>query len=427
MSGTIMVAYGVASVNDNLTRFVPICGALNTADTNSVEDDSEIPIRDAGTFDKLQVFVPAGNTATVTSTVTLRKSRVDTAVIISIGPDATGLFEDVVNSVAFAVTDEAALEITIPTEAGTNTLVISLVALRFTAAAGDSTIRPMAAAGGSNVNTASATRFWSNGGGLVSSGTEAFRQLKVFTPFTTSDLYAHIATGANLRTTATTVKTRKNGVDGGQSFSVGAGAAGAFEDTSGTDSLAVNDLYCIAHTTGTGTESCTFDIVSTTFISTLNAWIIMAEDGNSVNFNTTNYTGVEGNYSWTATEGNTQYVWRYGARSKLSNLQVYTSANTIATSATTVRTRVNGVDGGQSVSIAAGFTGLSVDSTGTDLITNGDKINYQVVTPNTSGAITNMTGAIHAEPLVSDTMSVYERNTNPVPFIQRAVPRWVNA
>ncbi len=111
--------------------------------------------------------------------------------------------------------------------------------------------------------------------------------------------------------------------------------------------------------------------------------------GVSTNFNSTIYltiTGGRGSAASSATESQRQVT--YETPGTLSKLTVVISANTIATSATTVRTRVNAANGGQSISIAAGTTGIFQDLTNTDSLSGGEELNLQLVTPNTSGAIT---------------------------------------
>ena len=70
-----------------------------------------------------------------------------------------------------------------------------------------------------------------------------------------------------------------------------------------------------------------------------------------------------------------------------SKFEVIVGSNTIATSATTVRTRLNGANGALSVSIAAGTTGSFKDSSNSDTIAVADDYNFQIVTPATSGTI----------------------------------------
>ena len=64
------------------------------------------------------------------------------------------------------------------------------------------------------------------------------------------------------------------------------------------------------------------------------------------------------------------------ARSLLVNV----SANALADDST-FRTRLNGANGGMSVTITAGTTGQFSDSSGSDVIASGDTYNYQIVVP----------------------------------------------
>jgi len=118
VSNSLIVNHGIAAQNDATTRFYGLVGDL---DPETTEVNCEIPVRDAGTFSNLFVYVTT-NTASVTSTVTLRKSQADTSLTVSYTSDQTGIKEDNVNTVSFAATDEGNYEVTIPTEAGTNTL-----------------------------------------------------------------------------------------------------------------------------------------------------------------------------------------------------------------------------------------------------------------------------------------------------------------
>lgn len=109
--------------------------------------------------------------------------------------------------------------------------------------------------------------------------------------------------------------------------------------------------------------------------------------GISVNFNTTTYLALCGSTA-TASTTETQRQITYQTAGALSLFLVLISANTIATSATTIRTRVNAGNGAQSVSVGAGATGTFQDTTNSDAIAAGDEVTLQIVTPNTSGALT---------------------------------------
>ena len=80
------------------------------------------------------------------------------------------------------------------------------------------------------------------------------------------------------------------------------------------------------------------------------------------------------------TEANTQMTYRLAGT--LSLLWCNVTSNT-TTAASTLRTRVNGVNGNMSVSIPNATTGEFEDSTNTDAVASADEVNYQLVTGGT--------------------------------------------
>lgn len=110
------------------------------------------------------------------------------------------------------------------------------------------------------------------------------------------------------------------------------------------------------------------------------------------------------------TETDKQVKWRIAGI--CNRLQVVVSANTIATSPTTVRTRVNAGNGNQSVSIPAGSTGSFTDMTNFDSIASGANFNFQIVTPNTSGSITIMQANTLFAASTNSCIKYIERNSS---------------
>lgn len=108
-------------------------------------------------------------------------------------------------------------------------------------------------------------------------------------------------------------------------------------------------------------------------------------DGASVGANLTRYACIANSaLIFNATEANKQITYRQGG--VLSNLYVRVITNSV-TASTTVRTRVNGANGSQSVSIGSSATGEFEDTTNTDTVAAGDKINASMVTGATGTSI----------------------------------------
>src|SRR5574341_1620629 len=250
MASSLVIASSLPTdgVNDNNTQFTSFGGLLRFTST---ETHMQVPVRDAGTVSNLYSYVPT-NTASVTSTVTLRVSLADSALTVSYTADQTGIKEDTANTVTVAATDELAWEVTVPAEAGTNTITFSIISAQFAPTTATNCISFMVAQFLNSYTTASATNFFTPNGYLSQTSTEAQAKLRIKGTFTATNLYTFIS--VNSRTTNITWTTRKNGAAGGQSVTYTAGQTGAKEDTSGSDSLVDGDDYNYAITTGTGTE-----------------------------------------------------------------------------------------------------------------------------------------------------------------------------
>ena len=97
------------------------------------------------------------------------------------------------------------------------------------------------------------------------------------------------------------------------------------------------------------------------------------------------YFCANANFNNNATEVNRQVTYR--SAGTLSNLWANVTANTV-NGTSTWRTRVNAVNGAQSLSVGASTTGIFEDATNTDSIAAADEVNYSLVTGGTSGSIT---------------------------------------
>ena len=387
MANSLIVHRGSSAFVDGSTRYTHIGGGFYAS--NSAIAQLETPIRDAGTFSNLFVYV-ATNTASVTSTITLQKNQVDTALTVSYTADQTGIKEDTSNTVSFVATDEANLEITVPTEVGTNTLTAQIFSMQFapTTTTDCLSILHCNASGSVSHPTDSTTFYFVPNGLIAISTTEANNKYRVRATFTASDFYVHVP--SNSRTTDTVLRTRVNGANGGQSVTYATTQTGVKEDTVNTDALVAGDDYNYSLTTGTGAGEAFFVAkVGTSVISTNSIFVCLVgdNDGDAIAFNVTAYYGAAGVLVDNTTEANSQVYPRFTFTTK--ELGAFVSANTIATSDTVVTLMDNGAASSVTVSYAAAQTGLKNDSTNTAEITSGtDEIDYRVVTPNTSGSLT---------------------------------------
>jgi hypothetical protein len=363
------------------TQFSPFGTAKGTS-WSSTEANRYRTYQHATTLSNLFVRIELNGT-TATSTLGVRKNGVNGALTVSIGAGATGVFEDVTNSDTVAIGDE--MVYVCDTGAG-GTLTVSLISVLSDPTSGN-TIETQIITGSANLSNASETRYAPVNGGPGLSTTEANHKCRCRTAAVWENLYVQVS--ANARSTDTIFGSRKNGAAGSLTLTVGASATGVFEDLSNADTLAAGDDYNFFMTTGTGTGTLTFQLLSAEFVTTSRKFPLLIADGAGVAqaFNVTNYFPIAGMIvDPSTTETFQQLPTRLAIT--LSDLTVLVTANTIATSATTVTVRSNAGNTVLTVSIGAGATGVFEDLTNTVAIGSTESINYVVVTPNTSGSIT---------------------------------------
>lgn len=374
---------GGINVPDNTTRYIPIAGSL-TVRTNEVE--AEVPIRDGGTFAKMRFYVSANTNTQNGSTVTVRDSQADTSITATINASQTGWFEDATNTATAAATDEFCYAVVCVNDgSGSRNITFRSLSIEFDATS--DTVQKFAAVGSNAITASALTRMQQVNQVFSSSTTEARCQSKSSCAMTIQDLYAYIS--ANTCTGDAYARIRVNGANGNSLATIGAGLTGAFEDTANTDSIAVDDLYTISMTNAGGASgSYTFTQISSTAVSTGGKWMYSngIAAGQSLSINTTYWAQPSGHLAAAVTEADQEAGVKTAFT--LSYLRAYVGANTVTTSDTVLSTRKNRAAGGQSVNIGAGLTGWFEDTTNSDSLVSDDEFCYQVVTPNTSGALT---------------------------------------
>lgn len=232
---------------------------------------------------------------------------------------------------------------------------------------------------------ASTTRYVPVASELEDTGTEATAQVLVRDSYTLSGLYVRVI--ANAATANSTVRSRVGGVNGNQLVTIGAGATGVFQDAVNSDALVSGNLVCTELVNGAG-GGVTWSVIGyklNTVANTTPILVTYRAAGTSLSATQTTYCPILGHLDDNTTESRSQYIFRVAAT--LSNMRVYVNSNTLD-GATTIRTRVNGVNGNQSVSIGAGASGSFEDAANTDAIAVGNSANYQAdMTLSTAGLV----------------------------------------
>jgi hypothetical protein len=218
--------------------------------------------------------------------------------------------------------------------------------------------------------------------------TETNMQLIVRDRYVLSNLYVYVS--ANTITNTTTVRSRRQtppgaAIDGNQSVSIPAGTTGAFADPVNADILVDGDLFCTQSVTPNAGVSITFTIISYILSMANNKPILAVTSGSTTGAGATVYYFIMGRIAATITENYTYYTFRSPVT--LSSLRAYVDNNTV-TATSTLRTRINGNNGNQTLSIPATATGAFEDTTNTDNVLIGQNVNLQLVVGATGTSIT---------------------------------------
>ncbi len=248
---------------------------------------------------------------------------------------------------------------------------------------------------GSGIISANGTRFTSFGDNTSGSfgSTESTFQQTLRSAGKSSGLYVRVI--LNSLSAASTVRTRKNTANGGQSVSIpapaGVGATGEFLDTSGTDTIAATDIFNYQIVTGSTGTSWNHSVIATNFSATVNTrkrLCCLSSGGTTYNTaSTTFYNRPSGVMTPTATstESQEQFKFQTGATVRNAFVRVLTNART---NSSTVGSRIDtgggAANGNLSVSIGSAATGLFEDSSSTDTVNSGDKFDWAITLGTTS-------------------------------------------
>ena len=232
---------------------------------------------------------------------------------------------------------------------------------------------------------AAATRYAAVGvGGSHNNATEVQTQITHRVAGTFNLLYAKLLT--NTRNGATTIRFRVNGANGNQVLSIGSSTSGEFEDNSNSDTIIATDEVSYSNDVAGSSGSVVVHLLSCVFDASSNTAYRFVSGG-SISFSTasvTRYQTAAGRLVDTSTEAESKLRIRQSITAK--NLYTYINSNA-RTTTTTFRTRKNGANGGQSLSVTSSATGVFEDTVNSDTLADGDDFNYSRTTSTGTGSI----------------------------------------
>lgn len=348
---------GLGSVAASTTLYRAIgISQVGAAVSPTTEAFCATPLRQAGVFSRFYWIVVSNDRGT--STARFRVNSGNGNQVVSITASTTGQFQDTTNkdTVAAALTVETSLV----TGAGGTVFVELVQSVVFDSASAYTQYSTQHSA---NYTVASTTYYSPLSQCQTAQSTENLTQLTMAAGGTLKNGFAYVSA---TRAVACTIRSRVNTANGNIVVTLTGSAVGLFEDTTNTDTLAVNDLVNMSLTTGTGVDTLTVQWAGVS-ISTTNAEQLLsaALSGTAIAASATVYSALGGNCAATATESNVRADLMLSA--SLSNLACFISANTIV-GAGTLRSRINGANGNLSISLTGLTTGRFVNTASTDLV-----------------------------------------------------------
>jgi len=218
-------------------------GAGNAAITT--EANAELVHRGLNaTLKALRVRVTT-NARAATSSVTTRKNNADTSQVATITASTTGTYTDLSNEVSVTAGDKVAYKLSIGSSSGS----FRAPSITVNYESGGQAAVFWSGLGSYGYTNSVASRWATIPGGLTTQAVEANAQGYCALASVISNLRAYVTSA---RTTDTTLSSRVNGAAGSMSVTLTASTTGAYEDTSNSETGAVDDLFGVQTTTGTG-------------------------------------------------------------------------------------------------------------------------------------------------------------------------------
>lgn len=248
--GTTYIRGGYGTENtDRLDHLYMHPFSFGTANTSlTVEASQQQKIYNATTMRDLYVHVIV-NGATGNMVYRNRINGANGALVVTVAPATTGVFEDTTNSNALVSGNLIAFS----HAHGSGGLVQThQISASYISTNGTFPLEGGQAAADASTTAGQAARYFAVGGGNQSSFTESDFSIDANIECTLSNLHCYIQ--ANGVTATSSITTRKNGADGNQAFNITASTTGLFEVTGVTDSIVESDDIAIKLLTGaTGT------------------------------------------------------------------------------------------------------------------------------------------------------------------------------
>jgi hypothetical protein len=346
------------------------------------ENNYKTRFRTAGMLSNFLLRV-ASNTCNATRTWRVKKNGSNGNLAVTVPALTSGKFEDNSNSDSIAVDDD--VYINIPAGGTTGNTKPDVVSFVFSANV--NTVSKWIAGSFFTFNDGPETTYQPVTGWLSDSSNDTDEEATIYTKIHSSGTWKSLAAriSKNNRGNTSTIRSRKNGANGSQALSIPAGTTGIFVDTTNTDSISDGDIVDYSVTLGNNDADLTIYTISSEFETSDNTGHLVTGDSDPTGqaIGSVAYLAINGYTDPLSTEIGTRVTVPFAC--VWSKLSVMVEGNGISTGNVIFRTRKNGANGTQSVTIPPLTSGFFEDLTHSDSIDANDDINYQSVATGTSG------------------------------------------
>lgn len=353
---------------------------VNSGSVNATEANVKVTYRSAGTFSNLFTNIIT-NAATSTSTFKYRKGGANGNQVLSVGAGVTGELTDVTNTDLLAAGDIIDYQFI---NGGGGTIAFNAWNMLFSPTTAGNTINKLVSSQAFTDTSVNTTYYFPPVCiQSTAASTEANVQFKNKATATLQNMA--ILVTANAASVATCAS-RVNTAAGNLLVSIGSAVTGSLEDTTHTDSLAVNNLFNWAFNS-TITTTITFQSIAVDYLTTSGKthFIVGAANPATILKNVTTFYGIQGFLQTDTTEDKLKTLAQVAFTA--SNIEAYLPANTVSATST-IDFRINKASGTQTLAIGSNTTGYFEDTTHSDSVVTTDEINYRLVTPNNGTSLT---------------------------------------
>lgn len=361
------------------------------------ERQAQVRHKQAGTFSKLGVYCSANSDTDITHIMLMRNTNLGpalgasgtTGALDAVIPAATtGFFEDITNTDHIDGNQYVTGYRLRTSGSSLLGLLISMVQWTFTSDVDNERCYRLGAVNDSNIDNQADIKFGCMGG--ISNGSEQAPTtdlpFQLYVPPSGGTLKnAAFKTWSNSCNDDSVLTMRKNGADTALTVTVPAETSGCFEDTDTDVAVVEGDLFNwrISHGPDFGGQY-THETYAVDFITA--DWFGGATkngSGNTINLTDDGVAPLCGNHEDASVEA--QAAWHATTNENWRGIVVMVPTNSMVDGAVYWRTRINGVDGDQEVTVPFGQTGVFISAGATeDPFVEGDLLTLHRVAVSTS-------------------------------------------